>query len=303
MGTILITGTSSGIGLASAVELAKRGERVFASMRDTSRSGDLKKAAAEAGVKLDIIQLDVTDCSSVNKAVKHVLSKAGRIDAVVNNAGLASLGPLEFATEDEVYSIFDTNVFGALRVIKAVLPSMRAAKSGRIINISSIAAHARMGSRLWGLYAASKAAVSTLTLELCKEVAPLGIKVVLLEGDVGGRTNMTDEVGERMLGLKPETSPYGAVEKVVQAQLGIFADGGLPGPSTTATMVADACTMAEVPLRYPPESQSEGDSSDLLDDVTFVRLASLDPTSSLYVKAPRFWRDGIPAIAQTNGKK
>lgn len=296
MGTILITGTSSGLGLASAIELAKRGERVFASMRDLSRSDDLKRAALDAGVEVDIFQLDVTDSASVTAGVMSVLSKTGKIDVVVNNAGLASLGPLEFTTEDEVQKIFDVNVFGALRVIKAALPSMRSEGRGRIINISSIAAHPRMGSRMWGLYAASKAAISALTLELCKEVAPLGIEVVLLEGGVGGRTNMTDEVGKRMLALEPSSSPYGPVEKIVQTQLEIFANGGLPGPLESACIVADACTIERVPLRFPPDLQAEGDSSDLLDDETFVRLAAIDLSPTLYENVPRFWRDGLPAI-------
>ena len=140
MGTILITGTSSGLGLASAVELASRGERVFASMRDTSRSRDLIEAATAAEVAVEVVQLDVTDPSSVGDAVDKVLALSSRIDAVVNNAGVASLGPLEYTTDDEVQCLFDTNVFGPLRLIRAVLPSMRAAGRGRIINISSIAA-------------------------------------------------------------------------------------------------------------------------------------------------------------------
>ena len=296
MGTVLITGTSSGLGLASAIELAKRGERVFASMRDLSRSGDLKRAASVAGVEPEIIQLDVTDSESVGDAVEHVLSCSGRIDAVVNNAGLARLGPLEFTTANEVQTLFDTNVFGVLRLIRAVLPSMRSEGRGRIINISSIAAHPRMGCRLWGLYATSKAAINAMTLELCEEVAPLGIDVVLLEGGLGGRTNMTDEVGKRMLELKPDFSPYGPVEKIVQAQLEVFANGSLLGPWESAAMVADACTLEKVPLRFPLELQAEGDASDLLDDETFVRLAAIDPSLTLYEDAPRFWRDGLPAI-------
>ncbi len=110
---------------------------------------------------------------------------------------------------------------------------------------------------------------------------------------------MTDEAGERKLNFQPESSPYGAVEKVVQVQPPIFADGGLSGPSVTAAMIADACTIETVPLRYPPEYQAEGDSSDRLDDKTFVRLASLDPSATLYENAPRVWRDGIPAIVQS----
>ena len=153
---ILITGTSSGIGLAAAVELAKRGERVFASMRDTSRSGLLLEAAAAGGVEVQVVQLDVTDRDSVRRAVEDVLATVGHIDVLVNNAGANALGPLEFASEEETFAVFDVNVFGPLRLIRAVLPSMRARGSGRIVNLSSGASHTRMALRLMGLYSTSK---------------------------------------------------------------------------------------------------------------------------------------------------
>ena len=161
MANVLITGTSSGIGLATAVKLARRGERVFASMRDTSRSGQLEEAAGAAGVAIEIVQLDVTDPASVTRAVGDVIAAAGRIDVLLNNAGIASLGPLEFTTDEQVERLFDTNVFGPLRLIRAVLSAMRARGRGRIINVSTLAAHPRMGARYWGAYAASKAALAT----------------------------------------------------------------------------------------------------------------------------------------------
>ncbi len=99
-----------------------------------------------------------------------------------------------------------------------------------------------------------------------------------------------------MLGFQPESSPYGLGEKVVQVQLAVFANRSVPGPAAAAEMVADACTIDNVPLRFPPEAQAEGDSSDRLDDEAFVRLASLDPSPTLYDSAPRFWLDGRPAL-------
>ena len=295
MGTVLITGSSSGLGLATAVELAKRGERVFASMRDTSRSGNLKKVASALGVEVEVIELDVTDSASVSSAVGQVLSRSGRIDVLVNNAGLASLGPLEFTTDDEVQRLFDTNVFGPLRVIRAVLPSMRARKQGRIVNISSLASHPRLGLRLWGIYTASKAAFSALTLELCKEVASLGIEVVLLEGGLQNETPMTNALGQSGADLQPESSPYGTLERIVQAQLKSagYMDKRAPAASVAAVMIADACTVENVPLRFPPEAQVPGEVCDRLSDNQFLRLASLDSSPALYESAPPYWRFNI----------
>ena len=197
MANILITGTSSGIGLGAAVELAKRGERVFASMRDPSRAGPLLEAAAAADAAVGVVQLDVTDRQSVRRAVNDVVKAAGSIDVLVNNAGMSALGPLEFASEEETQAVFDTNVFGPLRLIRAVLPAMRERGSGRIVNLSSGASHTRGGHRLMGLYSTSKAAMNALTENLLKELAPLGIEVVLIDGGLGTATRMVDETRER----------------------------------------------------------------------------------------------------------
>ena len=293
MANVLITGTSSGIGLATAVELARRGERVFASMPDTSRSGQLEEAAGAAGVSLEVVQLDVTDPASVTRAVGDVIAAGGRIDVLLNNAGIASLGPLEFTTDEQVEHLFDTNVFGPLRLIRAVLPAMRARGRGRIINVSTLAAHPRMGFRLWGAYTASKAALANLTLELCKEVAPLGIEVVLLDGGVGGRSSMQDSAGDTAAGFDPAASPYGVVERVAQQQLTRMTDRTNPSPEAPATLMADACTIEHPPLRFPPEAQALGDSSDRLSDERFLRLAALDPSPDLY-EAPTFaWETNL----------
>ncbi len=207
MRNILITGTSSGLGLGTAVALATRGERVFASMRDLSRSSDLEREAAKAGVELELVQLDVTDPESVTRAVDGVLAKAGPIDVLLNNAALATQGPLEFATDEEILRIFDANAFGPLRTIRAVLPSMRERGQGRILNVSSPGSNPRSGVRLWSLYTASKAALDAFTLDLCKEVAPLGIEVALVYA--GGHTRMVEEAWVRAEALESEDSPSG----------------------------------------------------------------------------------------------
>ncbi len=295
MGTVLFTGTSVGIGLAAAVETARRGERVFASMRDQSRSTELEAAASAAGVELEIIELDVTNTASVESAVEFVNARAGHIDVVVNNAAFATQGPIEFTTEEEVRTTFDTNVAGPIRLIRAVLPSMRARRRGRIVNVSSPAAYPRIGLRLWGIYSASKAALSALTLELCKEVAPLGIEVVLLEA-VGGKSRMNAEARERAANVNPKSSPYTAAEEIFRVHWTPKPGAPIRDPSQTAQFIADACTMENPPLRYPPEAHASWDMYNRLSDEAFLRLAALDLSPEIYEGAYTFWEANSSAM-------
>lgn len=286
MKTILITGTSSGIGLGATVELARRGHRVFASMRDPSRAGELQQALAAAGAAAEVVQLDVTDTASVDRAVREILAAAGRIDVLVNNAGITATGTLESSSDAELLRIFETNTFGPLRTIRAVLPSMRAARSGRIVNVSSVGAHARFGIRLWGLYAASKSALHTLTLELAKEVAPLGIEVVLLEGGVAGLTHAWDT--PRSVAANFAGGEYELAERISAAQIAAITSGA-DGLAASAAMVSDACTVESPPLRFPPERQAGIDACNGMADDIFLRLARGDGDPAVYEGVPGFW--------------
>ena len=125
MAVILITGCSSGFGLLTALHFACKGDTVYASMRNTAKAGDLEQACQAENLTIEVVQLDVTDEESVTRAVKHIMDDAGRIDVLVNNAGLAHLGPMEETDDDELKEIFETNFFGALRVTRAVAPHMR----------------------------------------------------------------------------------------------------------------------------------------------------------------------------------
>lgn len=296
MSNVLITGTSSGIGLQAAVELARRGTRVFASMRDLSRSGPLQESAERAAVDVEIIQLDVNDPASVARGIEEVQTSAGSIDVIVNNAAIVGCGPLEFRSESETLNVFDTNVFGPLRVVRAALPSMRARGSGRIVNISSCASHGRLGHRLLGLYSASKSALTTLTEELCKELAPLGIEVVLMEGAVGGHSTMTRGLATVAADLDPDASPYKVVERAFQLQWPPlpWANDAI---SRTANAIADAATIPNPPFIYPPKGQDWLKPVRNLPDDVFLRLCAMDPAPELYTKASIFW--GVNGSAMT----
>ena len=179
MAVVLITGCSSGFGLLSAVAFAKRGDRVFATMRNLDKARPLKQAAADAGVEIDLLALDVTDRASVDAAVESVIKKAGRIDIVVNNAGIGAVAAVEDFDDDEYQRVFDTNVFGVIRVTRAVLPHMRAQRSGRLIHIGSLSAV--VPSQFRSIYSATKAAVAAMSDALFVELSPWGIYSSVIE--------------------------------------------------------------------------------------------------------------------------
>jgi NADP-dependent 3-hydroxy acid dehydrogenase YdfG len=173
--TILITGASSGFGRDTAETLHRAGHTVYASMRGVQgKNRDAAEALRKLGVKT--MELDVSDDASVKAGVENVLAEAGKIDVLVNNAGIASAGVTEAFTTEQAKAIFDTNVIGLLRVTRAVLPSMRRRHDGLIINIGSILG--RVTFPFIGIYGASKFAVEALTDSLRYEVSQLGLEVV-----------------------------------------------------------------------------------------------------------------------------
>ena len=179
---VLITGASSGIGRACAQYLAERGYRVYGTSRKITSDDPVEDGSVR------MIRMDVNDDRSVASGIDQVLQDAGRLDVVVNNAGFGIAGAIEETSIEEARALFETNLFGLLRVCRAVLPKMRGQGSGTIINISSLAG--RIGLPYQGLYSATKFAVEGLTEALRMEVKPFGIKVVLIEpGDF--RTGFT----------------------------------------------------------------------------------------------------------------
>jgi NAD(P)-dependent dehydrogenase (short-subunit alcohol dehydrogenase family) len=176
--TILITGASTGFGRDTAETLARAGHAVFASMRDPQgKNRDHAEALRKRSI--EVVELDVSNDASVNRAVEDVLARAGRIDVLVNNAGIASAGVTEAFTPDQAKIVLNTNVVGLLRTSRAVLPAMRAQGDGLIVNIGSILG--RVTFPFFGIYGASKFAVEALTDSLRYEVSQLGIDVALVQ--------------------------------------------------------------------------------------------------------------------------
>ena len=182
MKTILVTGTSTGIGFATAVSLIRAGHDVFATMRDPAKSPELLAKARGETLPITVIPLDVDSDESVAAGVAHVLKTRGRLDVLVNNAGIGQLGSVEAMPLAQVRQMMETNYFGALRCIQAVLPGMRAQKSGRIINITSVSG--KLASAGHSAYAASKFAVEAMSESLAAEVKPFNIRVNVVEPGV-----------------------------------------------------------------------------------------------------------------------
>jgi len=183
MPTTLITGTSSGIGRATALHLARKGYHVFAGMRNPEAgSAVLTDTAQKEGLKLEVVQHDVTVAESCEQAVQTVLQQAGKIDVLVNNAGIGGGAAVEEMPEAFLRKIFDTNYFGAVRMIRLVLPAMRKRRSGTIVNITSVLG--RYVNPCGVAYSGSKFALEAASEALAQEVIRFNIRVVIVEPGV-----------------------------------------------------------------------------------------------------------------------
>ena len=177
---VLITGTSTGLGVATAVQAAQAGHTVYATMRNTQKRDTLDAAARAAGVSLNVLQLDVQDAASVNAAVDAVINEQGRIDVLINNAGMGYVRSLEQAEEADIQKILDINYTGVARCIKAVMPHMRKARAGHVINISSVGG--LVGQPFNEIYCGAKFAVEGLTEAMASYITPaFGIHFTAIE--------------------------------------------------------------------------------------------------------------------------
>lgn len=226
---VLVTGASSHVGAAAAIECAATGRRVVATMRDPAERGELERQAKERGVHLDIEQLDVTTRDLPDK-VRELTLKYGPVFALVNAASVAVGGVFEQQTDADVRSQFETNVLGLMAVTRAVLPAMRAAQRGRIVNVSGVAG--RMGLPALSVFAATRHAVEGFSESLRWELEPFGIEVCLLEAgaieapitfDSDSRRRATDDAPPAS--VRPVAGPYTVLDQAVERLLGDTAQG------------------------------------------------------------------------------
>jgi NAD(P)-dependent dehydrogenase (short-subunit alcohol dehydrogenase family) len=252
MPSVLLTGSSTGFGLVTAVELGRRGWDVFATMRNLERRAGLDAAATRAGVsaRVRVSQLDVTDATSIAAAVRDVLSVCGgRLDAVVHNAGVAAAGAFEDLPEVELRRVMETNFWGVLALTRALLPALRAQRHGRVVVVSSNSAYA--GEPANSIYVASKWAVEGWAESLAYEVAPFGIDVVLIEPGP-----YRTEIWSTTPRILPEGTAYRPyleqLERVVDERVRTQARD----PQEVAVAIADALAARRPRFRIPVSAES-----------------------------------------------
>jgi NAD(P)-dependent dehydrogenase (short-subunit alcohol dehydrogenase family) len=200
----IVTGSSSGIGFETSLLLAGNGFYTYATMRNIGKSHKIAEIAERDNLSLEVLQLDVSDDKSVKDAIDIIAEKQGRIDVVVNNAGYGSTGAVEEFSIDEIKAQFETNFFGAVRVIQSVLPLMRTQRNGIIVNISSIGG--RIAFPFSPSYASTKFAIEGMSEALQYEVAQFGIRVILIEPGII-KTNFFENI-KRARKAEDPSSPY-----------------------------------------------------------------------------------------------
>ena len=239
----LVTGSSSGIGLETALALARDGFHTFASMRDVKKSAELEHAARKESLGINIIELDVTSEDSIVTAIKKIISDKGRIDVLVNNAGYGQFGCTEDVSVDDFREQFETNFFSIVKVIQEVSPIMRKQESGIIVNISSVVG--RMGLPGSSAYISTKFALEGLSECLRYELGQFGIKTTLIEPGVI-KTNFFDsmKVPESKIDEK-----YKNLTDNILAGLKMMVEMGT-APSQVANVILKAIHDKEILPRY-----------------------------------------------------
>lgn len=275
--TILVTGSSSGFGRLMVETLARQGYTVFAAMRGvTGKNAEaadaFRQLAKQEQLAVQVVELDVADDGSVERAIASLIASAGRLDAVVNNAGVSYSGPLEAFTLEQVRQQFETNVFSVLRVNRAALPQMRKQGSGLLLQIGSIAG--RIAVPYIGLYGATKFALEGLTESYRYELAPFGIEAAIIEPGTyptpisAKRTLAADaeRVALYQAGLDAFLAPFFAENRSATP----------PDPQDVADAVARiiALPAGQRPLRTVVASAAQHPAPEALNDVAAQATAS-----------------------------
>jgi NAD(P)-dependent dehydrogenase (short-subunit alcohol dehydrogenase family) len=239
----VVTGSSSGIGYEISIALARSGFFTYATMRNLQKATNLESIRDKEMLPLKPLQLDVTDDASVNKAIQTIISEAGRIDVLVNNAGYGLVGAFEDLSMDEIRRQFETNFYGVIRVMQSVLPLMRKQKFGILVNISSGAG--RFGYPSGSAYVSTKFALEGLSESMAYELDRFGIKVALVEpGFV--RTNFSNVIAKRS--QKPN-SEYSKMMEIMARGIESMRQNS-SSPELVANTILEAVTSKNPNLRY-----------------------------------------------------
>jgi NAD(P)-dependent dehydrogenase (short-subunit alcohol dehydrogenase family) len=241
--TVLVTGCSSGFGLETSVLLARRGWHVLATMRDLERRDVLDRTAAGAGVRVEVLQLDVTDGDSIARAVNGI----GSLDALVHNAGIGDAGFFTDMPDETVRTMMETHFFGVLELTRRALPALRAARSSvraRIVVVSSVGAF--FPQPALSAYVASKWAVEGWAEVVAMELRPMGIDVVLVEPGM-----FKTAIWTRATVARPTGSPYGAVVDRLQPRLMQIVQRFGRDPRVVAVRIADLLEARRPRFRNP----------------------------------------------------
>jgi len=239
----LVTGSSSGIGYETSLVLARNGFDTFATMRNMNKSKEITEVSKRENLPLRVIQLDVNDDRSVADAINNILNEKKSIDVVVNNAGYGLMGSVEESSLDEIKAQFETNFFGAIRVIREVIPIMRKQRNGTIVNVSSVAG--RIGFPMGSAYVSSKFALEGLSESISYELKQFGIKIILIEPGVIN-TNFAFVTPKKAL---EANSSYSQLMNKLEENLFSTIANGTP-PKDVATVILLSITKESPEHRY-----------------------------------------------------
>ncbi len=247
----VVTGTSTGIGLTTSLHLARNGYQVFAGMRNLAKADALQTAAAAENLPVTVVQLDVCDTDSVKQAFAEI-EKIWPVDVLINNAGIGGAAPLELVPEAEHKQMFETNYFGVVRCIQAVLPSMRERQTGSIVNITSAVGLQATPNQI--AYSASKWALECLGEALAHEVYRFGVRVVNVEPGVI-MTSIFENSAEQT--RYDKTSPY---QPIMRRNGKVFSAGfkRAVSPDLVAETILESITTDDYKLRWPVGPDAEG---------------------------------------------
>jgi NAD(P)-dependent dehydrogenase (short-subunit alcohol dehydrogenase family) len=242
----VVTGSSSGIGFETSLLLAKKGFRTYATVRNLEKAKAIRDISEKGELPIQVVELDVDSDKSVKDAIARINDESKRIDVLVNNAGYALVGALEDLSMDEIKAQFETNLFGAIRVMKAVLPTMRKQQGGgTIVNISSMGG--RIAFPFDPAYHGTKFALEGVTESVHYETEPFGIKVVLIEPGIIG-SNFLRNAKLAQMAVEP-SSPYAPMVQTLQKVAPSFYDQATP-PEEVAKAILKVVTIDNPDLRY-----------------------------------------------------